>query len=120
MLRSAMAQEDIKWLRKEITVMGRKVMQPREIAYMADNGQRYTYSRTQLEPVAFPARIAGIKREVERISGASFNCCLLNHYRDGKDHLGWHSDNERFVWSESHNSISIFWRQKSIRAADEL
>ncbi len=23
-----------------------------------------------------------------------FNSCLLNYYRDGNDHLSWHSDNE--------------------------
>ena len=94
--KSDVEQEKVAWLQKEITVMGRKVMQPREIAYMADNGLQYTYSKTQLEPVPFPAELADLKKEVERIAEVEgFNCCLLNHYRDGKDHLGWHSDNER-------------------------
>ncbi len=31
---------------------------------------------------------------VEELAGASFNSCLLNLYRDGGDHMGWHSDNE--------------------------
>lgn len=74
--------------------MGRRVMQPREIAYMADNGLHYTYSKTQLNPVPFPKEVMSIKQEAERLAGSAFNCCLLNQYRDGKDNLGWHSDNE--------------------------
>ncbi|KAK9834792.1 hypothetical protein WJX74_010721 [Apatococcus lobatus] len=93
--RFADLQKKVNWLQKEITVMGRKVMQPREIAYMADNGLRYTYSKTQLEPEAFPTEVQDIKNQVERLANARFNCCLLNHYRDGKDNLGWHSDNEK-------------------------
>ena len=31
---------------------------------------------------------------MEELAGASFNSCLLNLYRDGGDHMGWHSDNE--------------------------
>ena len=89
-----MLQDNVTWLQKEITVMGRKVMQPREIAYMADNGLRYTYSKTQLDPVPFPKEVRDIKEVAERLANAQFNCCLLNHYRDGRDTLGWHSDNE--------------------------
>ena len=32
---------------------------------------------------------------MEQLSGTSFNSCLLNMYRDGKDSLSWHSDNEK-------------------------
>ncbi len=88
-------QEHVAWLRKEITVMGRKVMQPREIAYMADHGLRYTYSKTQLEPTEFPEEIEAIRKRVQEMANTNFNCCLLNRYRDGRDHLGWHSDNEK-------------------------
>lgn len=87
-------QNNLTWLQKEITVMGRKVMQPREIAYMADGGLHYTYSKTQLDPVPFPKEVKDIKEVAETLANAQFNCCLLNHYRDGKDNLGWHSDNE--------------------------
>ena len=32
---------------------------------------------------------------LEHMTGATFDSCLLNLYRDGGDHMGWHSDNER-------------------------
>ena len=31
---------------------------------------------------------------LERESGARFNSVLLNRYRNGKDSMGWHSDDE--------------------------
>jgi alkylated DNA repair dioxygenase AlkB len=35
-----------------------------------------------------------IKRRVEERSDRSFNSLLLNYYRDGKDSMGWHADDE--------------------------
>lgn len=35
------------------------------------------------------------QEKLEEISGTRFNSCLLNMYRDGKDSLSWHSDNEK-------------------------
>ena len=35
-----------------------------------------------------------VQRQVEQATGATFNSCLLNQYRSGDDHMGWHSDNE--------------------------
>ena len=32
---------------------------------------------------------------IEKESGESFNSCLLNYYRDGKDSVSWHSDDEK-------------------------
>jgi hypothetical protein len=31
---------------------------------------------------------------MEALAGERFNSCLLNLYRDGRDAMGWHSDNE--------------------------
>ena len=42
------SQDEVAWEQQEISVMGRKVMQPRLVAYMADhNGLAYTYSHTK-------------------------------------------------------------------------
>ena len=35
------------------------------------------------------------KAKLQGIAGVEFNSCLLNLYRDGSDHMGWHSDNEK-------------------------
>ena len=42
-----------------------------------------------------PAHLsASLQARLEQESGASFNSCLLNLYRDGRDHMSYHSDNE--------------------------
>lgn len=33
--------------------------------------------------------------KLEDLTGCTFNSCLLNLYRNGKDSLSWHSDNEK-------------------------
>ena len=35
-----------------------------------------------------------VQERMEALAGARFNSCLLNLYRDGRDAMGWHSDNE--------------------------
>jgi alkylated DNA repair dioxygenase AlkB len=36
-----------------------------------------------------------IKRRVELVAGVAFNSSLLNYYRDNRDSMGFHSDDER-------------------------
>lgn len=36
-----------------------------------------------------------VQAKLEGLTGSTFNSCLLNLYRDGKDSLSWHSDNEK-------------------------
>ena len=42
-----------------------------------------------------PAHLsASVQARLERETGAVFNSCLLNLYRNGRDHMSYHSDNE--------------------------
>ena len=36
-----------------------------------------------------------IKKAIEKIATATFNSVLLNYYRDHRDSMGFHSDNEK-------------------------
>lgn len=88
-------RDEVPWQQQEIQVMGRKVFQPRLIAYMADDESlSYTYSQTRQIALPWTPTVAEIKKQVEELSGAHFNSCLLNLYRGGRDSLSWHSDNE--------------------------
>lgn len=40
-------------------------------------------------------RLAALQKYAEDKAGCSFNTCLLNQYRHGKDSVAWHSDNEK-------------------------
>ncbi|CAL8467660.1 g7198 [Coccomyxa elongata] len=88
-------QDDVEWQAREVTVMGRRVMQPRLVAYMADHrGLKYTYSGSCMVPSVWNDAVLKIKDRVEELSGSTFNSCLLNFYRTGMDHMSFHSDNE--------------------------
>jgi alkylated DNA repair dioxygenase AlkB len=42
----------------------------------------------------FPAIVERLRERAESLSGATFNAALANLYRNGRDSVGWHSDNE--------------------------
>lgn len=71
---------------------GRQVAMPRRIAFYGEHS--YSYSG-----ITHPARpmtdsIDKLRREIEELAGEPFNCVLLNYYRDGKDSVSWHSDDD--------------------------
>ncbi|MEZ9898532.1 alpha-ketoglutarate-dependent dioxygenase AlkB family protein [Vibrio breoganii] len=81
------------WEQRAIKMYGRSVMQPR--LHVLCGTHAYRYSGITLEPLPWPALIQPIKQRVESIAQQSFNTALINLYRDGQDHMGWHSDDEK-------------------------
>ena len=47
-----------------------------------------------LKPKAWTPLLLTIRFKVEAFVKASFNAVLVNYYRDGEDHVGWHADDE--------------------------
>lgn len=80
------------WRAESITLWGKPVAQPRLCAWHGE--ARYRYSGLTLEPLPFTALQAQIKAAVEQATGRRFNSVLLNYYRDGRDSMGMHSDDE--------------------------
>jgi alkylated DNA repair dioxygenase AlkB len=83
---------ETEWRSELITVWGKQVRQPRLTAWHGDAA--YTYSGLRLEPQPFTPLQQHIREAVEAASGRRFNSVLLNYYRDGRDSMGMHSDNE--------------------------
>lgn len=82
------------WEAKEVVVWGKRHLQPRLVAWYGDPGTSYTYSGSSLEPLPWTPRLLDLRRTVQDIAGTTFNSVLLNLYRDERDGMGWHSDNE--------------------------
>lgn len=82
------------WQSRTITMFGRKVMQPRKIAFQGDSGVSYAYSGDVHHAEPWHEALVALREEIEREAGCRFNCALLNLYRDGRDSMGWHSDDE--------------------------
>lgn len=85
----------IPWQQDEITVYGKRHLQPRLTALYGNEGKSYSYSNIKMQPHVWNLLLQKIKSQVETISNANFTTVLLNYYRDGKDSNGWHADNEK-------------------------
>jgi alkylated DNA repair dioxygenase AlkB len=80
------------WKAERITLWGKQHLQPRLTAWQGEKA--YRYSGLILAPRPFSPLVLTLKTAVETASGASFNSVLLNYYRDGRDSMGMHSDDE--------------------------
>ena len=92
-LRDALVRE-IPWETHRIKLFGREVDSPRLSCWIGDDGTGYTYSRTRFEPRAWTPTLAAIRAELASRFELRFNSVLANLYRNGRDSMGWHSDDE--------------------------
>lgn len=84
----------IDWRQEEIQVFGERRRVPRLVAWHGDPGATYTYSGTPHEPLPWTADLRSIRARVEALTRYRYNSVLLNLYRDGRDGMGWHADDE--------------------------
>ncbi len=87
--------QDLEWTRQEITLFGRRVVQPRLIAWYGDASAEYSYSGLSLSPKPWHHVLLDLKTRLEIVTRRTFNSVLANAYRDGSDSMGWHQDNEK-------------------------
>jgi alkylated DNA repair dioxygenase AlkB len=85
-------RRELAWEQRAIVLFGRSVLQPRLIAWAGEVG--YRYSGQTLEPRPFTPALAGLLARVRVRAGAPFNHVLANRYRDGRDSIGFHADDE--------------------------
>jgi alkylated DNA repair dioxygenase AlkB len=80
---------EVAWERREGT--------PRSEYYSSMNGKPYTYGRgagvRTYQSKPWHPMVLDIKHKIEKFANTTFDVCFLNAYKDGFDHLGWHSDN---------------------------
>lgn len=76
---------NIKWRRFKYEVNGQKVDSPRlmNIIYLDDNNNLINLPN-----------LNRILKRIEKITGVIFKYAVLNLYRHGKDHIGYHADRE--------------------------
>jgi alkylated DNA repair dioxygenase AlkB len=84
----------IAWEVHRIRMFGREVDSPRLSCWIGDPGASYTYSRTRFQPHPWPAALTSLRARLRETPDFDFNSVLANRYRDGRDAMGWHSDDE--------------------------
>jgi alkylated DNA repair dioxygenase AlkB len=82
------------WEVHRIRIFGREVDSPRLSRWIGDPDAVYTYSRTRFVPQPWPSALAAVRARLEVEFAAGFNSVLANRYRNGRDRMGWHSDDE--------------------------
>ncbi|WP_307729910.1 alpha-ketoglutarate-dependent dioxygenase AlkB [Massilia sp. H6] len=80
------------WRAETVLVYGKRHLQPRLSAWHGD--KPYRYSGLQLAPLPLTPLLETIRLAVQDATGRRYNSVLLNCYRDGRDSMGMHSDDE--------------------------
>jgi alkylated DNA repair dioxygenase AlkB len=90
-------RDSLAWRQEPIWMFGKQVMQPRLTALYGNPHQPYSYSGISMEAMAWTPLLEQIKKSIEDFTRFEFTHVLCNYYRDGKDSMGWHRDNEQVL-----------------------
>ncbi len=92
---------NIEWKNDEVVIFGKQYITKRKVAFYGSKILEYKYSNSTKTALTFTPELLEIKQTVEKLTGASFNACLLNMYPTGNEGMGWHSDNESSIVKHS-------------------
>jgi alkylated DNA repair dioxygenase AlkB len=84
----------IDWQQEEILIFGKRRRVPRLVAWHGDPAATYTYSGTTHTPQPWNDELLVVRERLQSLTGHRYNSALLNLYRDGRDGMGWHADDE--------------------------
>jgi alkylated DNA repair dioxygenase AlkB len=87
--------ENLVWRNDPITMFGKTYPQPRLTAWHGEPGLHYTYSKIQMVSPGWTPVLLEIKNQLEIDLKTKFNSVLINYYRNGNDHMSYHSDDEK-------------------------
>ena len=106
LVRSALGQADadnalhalrtrVAWRQDHLQMFGKVIPVPRLESWIADDGLDYTYSGIHHDPDPWIEELARLRDLVAAHAGTTFNSVLCNLYRDGRDGVDWHADDEK-------------------------
>ncbi|MBK8815075.1 MAG: alpha-ketoglutarate-dependent dioxygenase AlkB [Methylococcaceae bacterium] len=85
----------IAWAEETIVIFGKRVKVPRLMCWYGEPDAFYRYSGVDHPPAPWIPELLPVKAKVEHQCRTTFNSVLANLYRDGKDSMGCHSDDEK-------------------------
>ncbi len=91
---------ELRWEQQEIRLFGRKIPQPRLSCWYGDADAEYAYSGLRLAPLPWHPELSRLRRVLQGTLQHPFNSVLANAYRNGRDSMGWHADDEKELGTE--------------------
>lgn len=85
---------EIPWRHDTITMFGKTMHQPRLLEFFGDDGVEYVYSKRLYSAKPWTPTLLKLRSIAEQITNARFNSVLANLYRDERDSMGLHADDE--------------------------
>ncbi len=82
------------WQTSTLRLYGRDQIVPRLNVWYGEEGADYHYSGANFYPRPFDPKLAELRQLLQEDLGAEFNSVLANLYRDEKDSVSWHADDE--------------------------
>ncbi len=84
----------LEWEQSVIHIHGKNLPIPRLNAWYGDPGRDYTYSSIRLSALPWTPLLTELRDRLSKALGLRFNSVLANLYRDGRDSVSWHADDE--------------------------
>lgn len=91
---------EVPWNQRHIRIAGKTVPEPRLSAWHGDPEAAYWYSGVDHVPVPWTPALTELRQALEQELQVTFNSVLANRYRDGRDAMGMHADDERELGPE--------------------
>ena len=85
---------EIPWQQEHLRIAGKLRAIPRLQCWMGDSASKYGYSGVRLALCPWHETVKKIHDRVADLSASTFNCVLINYYRNGQDSVAWHADDE--------------------------
>jgi alkylated DNA repair dioxygenase AlkB len=85
----------LNWEEESFWICGKWCKAPRLMCWYGDPDAYYRYSGVDHRPNPWTEDLLAIKDKIESQGPWSFNSVLANLYRDGRDSMGFHADNEK-------------------------
>ncbi|WDZ51733.1 alpha-ketoglutarate-dependent dioxygenase AlkB [Acinetobacter vivianii] len=86
--------QTIAWENDQALIFGKLLTTKRKVAWYGDRRFEYTYSNMNKYALPWTTELLELKQLTERLTGETFNSCLLNLYHSGDEGMAWHSDAE--------------------------
>lgn len=93
-------QVQLPWEQPTLRLFGREHRTPRLSAWVGDAAAIYTYSGRRFLPQPWLPILLSLRDRLASTCGRPFNSVLANLYRDGRDRMGWHADDEPELGAE--------------------